>query len=307
MLQEYAVEPAAIGSDWQTFRYLIEKFGFDQGRLISQFPKHWFREVYQAAGGLSDLQKKRIEEALNEAKKNKVVRTGRPYDPDLGGWLDNALAEHGREPFHAIIAAANPGADACVLCGDEVDEGHALMACARERAVPRDVESLAAALQGMLRFGARVVFVDPFFDPYKALHKRVFLRLLSIVRDLNPRAECEIHYRYHENKPDNADLEGEAAALFGDIIPAEMAVTLYCWKERDGGEDFHARYLLTDKGGIRVDAGFEPVGDHQNTDVSLMDFGLSQMRLAALARDATQYELVGPVLRISADGEVAHV
>ena len=45
MLQEYAVEPAAIGSDWQTFRYLIEKFGFDQGRLISQFPKHWFREV----------------------------------------------------------------------------------------------------------------------------------------------------------------------------------------------------------------------------------------------------------------------
>lgn len=52
---------------------------------------------------------------------------------------------------------------------------------------------------------------------------------------------------------------------------------------------------------------FEPVGDHQNTDMSLMDFGLSQMRLAALARDATQYELVGPVLRISADGEVAHV
>lgn len=307
MLQEYAVEPAAIGSDWQTFRYLIEKFGFDQGRLISQFPKHWFREVYQAAGGLSDLQKKRVEEALNAAKKNKVVRTGRPYNPDLGGWLDNALAEHGREPFHAIIAAANPGGEACVVRSDEVDDRHALMACARERAVPRDVESLAAALQGMLRFGARVVFVDPFFDPYKALHKRVFLRLLTIVKDLNPRAECEIHYRYHANKPDNADLEGEAAALFGDIIPAGMAVTLYCWKERDGGEDFHARYLLTDKGGIRVDAGFEPVGDHQNTDVSLMDFDLSQMRLAALARNATEYELVGPVLRISAGGEVAHV
>lgn len=307
MLQEYAVEPAAIGSDWQTFRYLIEKFGFDQGRLISQFPKHWFREVYQAAGGLSDLQKKRVEEALIAAKKNKVVRTGRPYSPDLGGWLDNALAEHGREPFHAIIAAANSGDEACVVRSDEVDDGHALIACARERAVPRDVESLAGALQGMLRFGARIVFVDPFFDPYKGPHKRMFLRLLTIVKDLNPRAECEIHYRYHANKPDNADLEGEAAALFGDIIPAEMAVTLYCWKERDGGEDFHARYLLTDKGGIRVDAGFEPVGDHQHTDVSLMDFDLSQMRLAALARNATEYELVGPVLRISAGGEVAHV
>lgn len=307
MLQEYAVEPAAIGSDWQTFRYLIEKFGFDQGRLISQFPKHWFREVYRAAGGLSDMQKKRVEEALSEAKKNKVVRTGRPYQPDLGGWLDNALAEHGREPFHAIIAAANPGGDACVVCSDEVNDGHALMACARERALPRAVEALAGALQGMLRFGARAVFVDPFFDPYNVRHKRVFSRLLSIVRDLNPRAACEIHYRYHADKPDNVDLEREAAALFGGIIPAGMFITLYCWKERVGGEDFHARYLLTDKGGIRVDAGFEPVGDHQSTDVSLMDFDLSQMRLAALARDATQYELVGPVLRISADGAVDHV
>ena len=31
MLHEYAVEPEAIGSDWKTFRYLLEKFGFDRG------------------------------------------------------------------------------------------------------------------------------------------------------------------------------------------------------------------------------------------------------------------------------------
>ena len=303
MFHEYAVEPEAIGSDWQTFRYLIEKFGFDQGRLISQFPKYWFREVYQAAENLSDLQRKRVEEALNEAKKNKVVRTYRPYNPDLAGWLDNAFAEHDREPFHAIIAAANPGCHARVVRSHDVDDGHMLMVCPRERAVPRDIDSLAAALHGMLRFGGRIVFVDPFFDPYNPAYKRVFFRLLSIVKAINPRADCEIHYRYHKDKPDNNDLKHEAAALFGKMIPAELVVTLYCWRERDGGEDFHARYLLTDKGGIRVDAGFEPVGNHQKTDVSLMDFDLSQMRLASLAHDATQYELVRPVLRISANGE----
>lgn len=31
MLFEYAVEPQAIGSSWQNFRYLIEKFGFVGG------------------------------------------------------------------------------------------------------------------------------------------------------------------------------------------------------------------------------------------------------------------------------------
>ena len=62
-----------------------------------------------------------------------------------------------------------------------------------------------------------------------------------------------------------------AEAGVPDRGEAEMVAALYCRKEQDGGEDFRARYLLTDKGGIRVDAGFEPVGDHQNTDVSLMD------------------------------------
>ena len=49
MLFEYAVEPQAIGSSWQNFLYLIEKFGFDRGRLISRFPKDWFKEVYIAS------------------------------------------------------------------------------------------------------------------------------------------------------------------------------------------------------------------------------------------------------------------
>jgi hypothetical protein len=59
------------------FRYLIEKFGFDKGRLISEFPRRWFLEVYNATAGFRDVQKKRVEVALNQARKNKVVRCHR--------------------------------------------------------------------------------------------------------------------------------------------------------------------------------------------------------------------------------------
>ena len=57
MHYEYAVEPAAIGSSWETFRYVIEKFGLDKGRLISRLPKKWEKRVIQAAkeGGLSEV------------------------------------------------------------------------------------------------------------------------------------------------------------------------------------------------------------------------------------------------------------
>ena len=116
-----------------------------------------------------------------------------------------------------------------------------------------------------------------------------------------------MHYRYHEDKPANTDLERDAAVLFKDIIPEGMVLNVFCWSEKDRGEDFHARYLLTSKGGIRVDAGFDPVGDHQTTDMALMDFDLSQAKLRALARNSNVYDLVDPVLQISWDGKVQRV
>ncbi|MEW8046219.1 MAG: hypothetical protein AB2805_06995, partial [Candidatus Thiodiazotropha sp.] len=269
--------------------------------------KKWLPLAIDSTKHLKPVEKLRVVEKLKELKDRASVKSGRPYDNELGSWLQNALTQHRINPFHAIIGTDNPGGDDVVLRADDVDEHHALMTVPHECAVPRNVESLSAALSELLRLGSRIVFVEPFFDPYNRRHKQIFFRLLSIVQDLNPNTVCEIHYRYHENKPANADLERQARALFEHIIPQGMTLDVFCWREKDGGEDFHARYLLTDKGGIRIDAGFDPVGEHQKTDMSLMDFGLSQMRLTCISRNATTYELVEPVLRIDSNGTVQHL
>lgn len=307
MHYEYAVEPQAIGTNWQTLRYIVEKFGFDKGRLISDFPKHWFRYVYEAAEGLSDIQKAQVREVLKRAKdRNVVMRFGRTYNPELA-WLPNALSEHRRLAFRAILAAAtSEGAD-YVLSVNDLDEIHPLMAVPTERSIARDVDSLSEALKGLLRFGSRLVFVDPFFDPFDAGQKRMFSRCLNIIHDVNERASCEIHYRFHDDSFSNETLEGHAATLFRDILPEGMPVTIYCWREKERGEDFHARYLLTEKGGIRVDAGFDLVGEHQHTDVTLMNLELVQLRLTSFSRSSEDYELVEPVIEVHRDGTVKHI
>lgn len=306
MLYEYAVEPQAIGSSWATFRYIYEKFGFDKGRLISEYPKRWLREVYDASLGLPPLERKRIEEALSQARKNRLVRCARRYDPAVGDWLQNAMVEHGRSAFHAIIATENPNGEEFVLPADDLDELHPLIAVAHDCAVQRDAASLAAAMREMLRFGSRILFVDPFFDPYNQRYKSTLRACLKIVGTSNADAACEIHYRHHDNKPANAELERDAANLFRGVIPDGMSVSVFCWKEKEGGADFHARYLLTEKGGIGIDAGFSAEGNHQTTDMHLMSYALTQEKLKSFARDATDYELVEPVLRIAAGGEVEH-
>ena len=164
MLYEYAVEPRAIGSNWQTFRFLISQFGFDRGRLISKFPKGWFHDVYAATAGVPDLHRKKMEEALSLAKRSKVVSFGRPYEPRLGGWFENALAQHAASPFRAIIAERNPTGDEAVLGAADLDERDPLMEAPHSWMVRRGGKELANAMAPMLRAARRLLFVDRYFD-----------------------------------------------------------------------------------------------------------------------------------------------
>lgn len=105
MLHEFAVDPEAL-SDWQSYRYLVEKFGVEHGRLISRFPKDWKRRVYDACSGCGDVEKKRIEVGLKSIDPRLIV-TGRPYG-QAPAWLVNAEAEHASQPFRAVISRGNP-------------------------------------------------------------------------------------------------------------------------------------------------------------------------------------------------------
>ncbi len=306
MFLEYAVEPRAIGSSWQTFRYVIEKFGFDRGRLISEFPGKWFRLVYEATDALPDAEKKKVVEALNLAKRNKTVKSGRLYDPSIGDWLQNALVQNALVPFHAIIAMENPGAHNHVLEAADLDEQQALMIASQDWLVKRDALALADAMKLLLRTANFVGIVDPFYDPFNTRYQNTLRECLRIVHAANPHAVCEIHYRDREGAPEMDAIEREARVKFGTVIPEGMTIALYRWRERVRGEDFHARYLLTDRGGIRIDAGFSAEGAHQTTDMSLMSYELSQDRRNALSRAGTTYELVEPVLRIARNGDVEY-
>lgn len=308
MLFEYAVEPQAIGSSWERFRYLIEKFGFDRGRLISQFPKAWLKEVYTASAKMKPIERARLEVALNQAKQHKVIRSGRPYDPAVGDWLQNAVAQHAVSPFHAIIADQNPASIAGVLAVDEADELNPLMVSAHTWDVERVGLSLAAAMRPLLASAKTVLFVDRFFDISKAQYQQTLKACLDVIHASGAGGvRCEIHFCDHDKRPPPEFVEREAHKWIRGVLPAGMSLVLFSWKERASGADFHARYLLTDVGGINVEAGFSAEGAHQKVQLGLLSLDLAQNRLNALARNSTVYDLVGPVLEVRADGSVHRI
>ncbi|TIR49111.1 MAG: hypothetical protein E5X53_26125 [Mesorhizobium sp.] len=306
MLYEYAVEPAAIAADWQTCRYLAEKFGFDRGRLLSLFPKAWLRLAIDSANDLPEMQKKRVIEKLKKLKDESSIRSGRAYEPALGDWLANAIAQNGIDSFRAIIASANPSSQPNILTPDQVEEQNPLIRAPSDAAIARDAPALATAMKLLLRSAKTVLFVDAYYDPYDARYQATLRACLKEIRESNPGTVCQIHHL--DGKGPAADaIERDAKAKFAKVIPDGMAVSIFRWREWRGGEDFHARFVLTDKGGIGIDAGLSSEGKHQTTIIHLMSCALAGLRVKALARDATVYELVEPILWIDADGAVSHL
>jgi hypothetical protein len=307
MLYEYAVEPAAIAADWKTCVYLAEKFGFDRGRLLSLFPKKWLSVAIESASHLPAVEKLRVIEKLTKLKRDSSIRSGRTYDPNIGTWLQNALTQQVSAPFHAIIANSNPTAHPHVLVVGELDEGNPLIGIPHDAAIVREAQELAGAMKLLLRSAETVLFVDAYYDPFDRRYQDTLRECLRAVQEGNPEATCEIHHLDRPRGPPIDAIEREAKTKFAGVIPEGMTVSIIRWRERYGGEDFHARFVLTDKGGVGTDAGLSAEGKHQTTIMHLMSCALAGKRAQALARTATVYELVEPVLRIAANGTVVRL
>jgi hypothetical protein len=159
----------------------------------------------------------------------------------------------------------------------------------------------------LLKSARTVLFVDRFFDIRESRYRETLkacLDLLAAAGGHNVR--CEIHVCDHPSRPPAEIIERDARKWLQGILPG-ISVTLFVLKERKGGADFHARYLLTDIGGMNVESGFSAEGPHQHVQIGLLDLDFSQTKLGTFARNSTVFDLVEPVLEIHSDGSVRRV
>lgn len=273
MHSEYAVEPAAIGANWETFRFLIEKFGFDKGRLISRMPKRWEKKVITVAkdAGLSDVQRTKLVERLRHTKKRRVVDFGRCYDSNAN-WMANALEEHRKRPFRAIIGATEDAACSMSLTPDVCDDDHELIAAPNSRNVRRTADAIAGALLMFVYASREIDVVDPYFD-INSRRPDYIGPLASLLKQLAELGDAgktiRIHWRTHESRPRVEDLLRDATRRANGIIPQGFVLQLCEWEEVENGEDFHDRHVLSECGGITIGAGLAAVGAQEHTTFAL--------------------------------------
>lgn len=268
MIYEFALDPNIL-NNWQDVRYFTSHFGFQHGRVISRFPKKWKMLVYQACASCKTIEKKRIEEHLSRIDE-KLIPSLRDYDgTPPKTWIDNAIEQHDLTPFHKIISESNPTQHADILVAGEIYETTDGWNVSTGDIITRKSELIVKCAEPLLRYSKKIVIVDPHIDPFEDR----YLETLKVIFDYltNCEIQKEIIQIHCADNRNQQSWEYLCQNELKPIVPSNISVTLKRWKQSEHTDRLHARYILTEHGGIKFDYGLDKGrNDLETTDVDLI-------------------------------------
>lgn len=246
MIKEFALDPGTL-QQWNTFRHFALGIGYDFGRILARYPKHWMTMAAQQVETVQDQNdKKKLQAWLYDCAKPALThkRSGAVYDKEQC-WLMNAKAEHERQPFDAIVSVSESSINPPVLKLDDLDDGHLLWKQTRQVYISRNAAEVSQCVKKMLRHGSIIRFIDPYFkaDPDQV---QIILECLSECARL-PNCDSivvEIHV-------DGAQVGPSTAAFIESTLlrswPNRLASPrIMRWIEKY----LHNRMILTNNGGF---------------------------------------------------------
>ena len=270
MLYQYAIEPDMLVT-WDKCRITLNLMGFQHGRAIAAYPswKQWKKMILKACDAsltCGEREFERIHEKILDSE-HKIVRLDgkSSYDrsilPREDTWIRNAIRYQDRGAiFHAILSTRNPDDHPDVVLEEKIDESHPRLDVPREAEVLKEPNALAAHIETLVRNSRELLLIDPHFDPSKNRWRTVVGACFRLAADAfgdNP--VVTIHTLDADRRPSLDEFERRCRRHIPAMLSGTVASIRVCrWRIRDGApDDFHARYVLTDRGGYRLDKGLD--------------------------------------------------
>lgn len=287
MIYEYAVEPELVSTwtDPHDCRFCRDSFGMDKGRLISRYSKRWKKRVWDAfsdsrTGGTNLSEKElavwqsresRLTALLQQMDESMIKRSGVLWDSTMS-WIDNICREDNRIPFHAILAKNSlESLTNIITYHDLLERSHSLWDIETSKRIPRKTSDMAKAVCLMLCRGQKIHFIDPHFVPGKKRYLTSFQAFFrEIIRYRSQPYNIHIEVHLSAGNLGNNFFIDECKQKIPGIVPEGLIVTFRRWRQRQGGEKLHDRFILTDIGGVKFSVGLDEGKKGETTDVSLM-------------------------------------
>jgi hypothetical protein len=281
MIKEIALDPRLF-AQWPHHKALRDAFGVEKGRVISAFPKKWRRHVREEVSrleGLGEIGSVKAQsilqwlDVLPGTHEMRMVASKVGYDGSKGWHLN---ATDAWQSFDAILSAKKIETPNAILADEDQEYlRDPRFAAETRRPVQRRKKPIVDCVWPLLRGSKELRLVEPHFNPHKARFRDVLEALLdrlhaeeSLIR------EIALHVRHPQDKnpndlaPPSFTIE-ELKANLSPLLRTGWSLRVHLWTR--GREKMHPRYLLTDRGGIQIDYGWdEGELDTETTPIMLL-------------------------------------
>jgi hypothetical protein len=264
MNEEFLIEPTGFKSALE-LKYVLEKFGFFQGRFIGKFPKDWKKQIYQNMDKLPDLEQKRIS-ILLEKNQDCLVPSGQPFDA-TSPWIKNAHQQVKQKNFEGIIAASSNEWDYPTY--SEVD--HDYLMGGHDSRILASSKNYTKITQRLLQLSHEIVLVDPYLKLNSGGCEHVLNEFLVSAQQ----GKCRSFVIWARDK--EAGLKTKAAyrlMLEKNYKPRLMngsQLTVKLVNDDASSQKMHARLMLSKLGGFRFDHGFSEFDADRYVDIAIID------------------------------------
>ena len=262
MNDEFAIEPTAFENAMQ-LKYVLEKFGFHQGRFIVGLPSKWVKQVHEHILKFPELEQARARRLL-ERVKNAVIKPG-----DLGfesslAWIDNAHRISQSIPLRGIIATSKNSFG--YPTPEDVDDD--FFGSSFDVRIVGSTENYAKITRHLLQASQEIVIVDPYLKLLNSDRESVIKRFLLIAQKGSTAKQFVFWTK--DNDACDKGYDRMLRDKYLSCLELKSTLTVKLVDDGNSNEKIHARLLLSALGGFRFDHGFQDFKDGRQVDISLV-------------------------------------
>ena len=281
---EYALDPELFTS-WDRCITYFEQMGWHQRRLLGAVPKGWIGTVtalVKKKGGFDDETFKRFELRMLHLEESLLKRGRGSKEGET--WIQSAVRKNKEKPFYDIVALENQDNYSSVTLHRDVDWK------LFSGVVDRDVDSIAQALSLLLLNCGELHLVDPFFKPENSKWRDVLIAFTKITTE-GRKPEITYHTTLKNREANLSGVKDHCERKLPQHLPRGLSVLMKIWEEKEDGEDFHDRFVLTEKVGVCIGAGLSSGDTGQTLNLTMMDPKMHERRYREFSR-SSPYKIV---------------
>ena len=277
MIYEYAVDPSIFTNEDKAL-FILESFGRDKGRLVSEIKKdHWQKMVLENIRNSENrtIARHTLKEALKILVKNQKALYCRQQQIETVDWLTLTRKAHRAWPYRGILVEQYDGDDDHFLVRDIHLHGKPNWAVPPSNTVDREAGIMVAAVSHLLENAREVMLIDRHFrlensrGSFISKYKNVLICFLEFLanKKYGPSVNKLTYHLGKNGIKEITDsvighLEYQCNKYLKSDLPSGIKLEIAIWP----WDELHDRFVLTEIGGIDFGIGLDEfAGSNEKT------------------------------------------